>query len=791
MKVSVNWLKDYLDLSNLSEEDLFKAFSYHIVEIEEAGRLVEANNLTIGYVKECEAVEGTHLHKCLIEIKPGEFSQIICGAPNMKQGVKAIVALPGAVLPGDFVIKPSKIHGIESNGMCCSLQELGLDEKFVPDKFKDGIYLLPKDAPVGENPLHYLGLDDYVYDLDLTANRSDLLSIEGVAYDLGAVLDQQVSKKQFKLKEVEEKNYMKVSLKTPDCSKFLTRVVKNVKIKESPLWLRERLIASGIRPINNIVDVTNYVMFELGQPLHAYDADLLGKKIVVRNAFDNEKITTLDDVERTLTSEDIVITNGKEAIGVAGVMGGKTTEINENTTNVVLEAAYFAPLSIRKTSKRLGLKSEASTRFERTIDYNRVERALDYAAYLLQKLAKGQVLNGVVGKAKPYKDKHVKITTQKINSVLGTNFSSLEIREAFVRYQYDFMQSRHSFNITIPSRRMDLLESYQDIIEDVARLYGYDAIPTKLADTNSQGKLSDKQRFVRNVRHTLAGLGLREAINYSLTDVETLNDFALDELSNVEVLMPMLDSMKVMRHSLVNGLLRNITYNTAHKQKDVALFEIGKRYSNEGETMMLSGAFEGLFTNSLWQGLKTPVDFYLVKGVLDALFAKFGYKASYQAIDYKLTSMHPGRSAYILVDDKVIGYVGEIHPRYAKEHDLANDIYVFELNLDLLYSMHGVSFDYKAISKYPSVERDLAIVVKKDVLASDVEKVIKMVTKKYLVDLKIFDVYTGENVAEDEKSLAIKLTLESSEKTLSSEDIEKIIHGVLNRLDALLHARLR
>ena len=790
MKVSLNWLKDYLDLSKYSTDDLFKIFSYHIVEIEEAKTLVSANNLTIGYVKECEEVEGTHLHKCLIEIKPGEYSQIICGAPNMRQGVKAIVALPGAVLPGDFKIKPSKIHGIESNGMCCSLQELGIDEKYVPEEFKDGIYLFDENAPVGGNPLEYLGLNDFVYDLDLTANRSDLLSIEGVAYDLGANLGQKVSPKKFELKEVSEKNNINVKVLTNKCSKYLTRVIKNVKIGPSPVWMRERLIASGIRPINNVVDITNYVLMELGQPLHAFDYDKLGSNIVVREANDLEEIVTLDNQKRQLVKGDILITDGNTPLCVAGVMGGLSTEITNDTTNVVLEAAYFDQLSIRKTSKRLDLKSESSTRFERQIDFNRVDRALDYAAYLLNQYANGDVLSGVVGVSKKYNDKIVEITTNKINSVLGTSFTDEYVSEIFDRYQYSYKKENDKFIITIPSRRMDLLESYQDIIEDCGRLYGYDNIPTTLAMTNSQGGLNDKQKFVRTIRHTLAGFGLRETINYSLQDEESLDDFNLDELSSVKVMMPMVDTMAVMRHSLINALIKNVNYNKAHKQNDVAFFEIGKRYSNEEETLMLAGAFEGLFESSVWQGKKNVVDFFLVKGILDTLFKKFGYKAEYKPVDEKVKNLHPGRSAYIIVENKVIGIIGELHPRYAKEHD-CQDMYVFELNLDLLYSLHNETFEYKIISKFPQVTRDLAIVLDKNITASEVIDVIKMVTKKNLAQIKIFDLYTGENVGENEKSLALTLTLESQEKTLEAQDIEKIIHSVVNRLDALLHARLR
>ena len=790
MKASLNWLKDYLKLDNVSNEELFKIFSYHISELEDASYLCKIDNLSIGHVLECEEVEGTHLHKCQIEIRPGEVSQIVCGAPNMKKGAKVIVALPGSVLPGDFKIKPSKVHGIESNGMCCSLQELGIEEKYVPEEFKDGIYLLDEEAPVGKNPCEYLGLDDYVFDLDLTSNRSDLLSIEGIAYDLGANLNQKVEPKKFNLVESSEKNDVKVEVKTSKCTKYLTRVIKNVKIGKSPLWMRQRLVACGVRPINNVVDITNYVLMELGQPLHSFDYDKLGKNIVVREAKDGETILTLDNIERELKDGDIVITNGNESLCVAGIMGGASTEITDETKNVVLEAAYFEPLQIRRTSKRLDLKSESSTRFERTVDFKRVNRALDYAAYLLSEYASGTVLSGVNGIEAPYKEKHVEITCNKINKVLGTSFVDTDIKDFFDRYQYNYSFNGTTYDIVLPSRRMDLLESYQDIIEDVARLYGYDNIPTTLALNDLKGGLTEKQRFVRFLRHDLALLGLKECINYSLQDTESLNDFATCEMSDVKILMPMTDSMQVMRHSLINALLKNISYNKAHKQNDLALFEIGKVYTNESETTMLSGAFEGLFESSLWQGKKNPVDFFVVKGIVDTVLEKFGYKTNYIVSDSTLKNLHPGRSAYICVNDTKIGYIGEIHPRYAKEHDLG-EVYVFEINLDLLFSLKNHNFEYKTISKYPSVTRDLAIVLDKNIESAEVIKVVNMVAKKYLRDVKIFDVYTGENVGENEKSIALTLTLESAEKTLETEDIEKVVKSILNRLSVLLNAKLR
>lgn len=789
MKVSTNWLKDYINLDGYTNEELFNQISFHMTEIEEAYPLTTNTNLTIGYVKECvNHPDSDHLHVCQIEIQPGVVSQIVCGAPNMKQGAKVIVALPGAVLPGDFKIKPSKIRGVESNGMCCSLQELGIKEMFVEEAYKDGIYLLPEDAPVGENPLHYLGLDDYVYDLELTSNRSDLLSIEGVAYDLAATLNKKVEPKKFSLEESSKENDVKVSVLTSKCPKYLTRKIENVEIKSSPEFIKARLIASGIRPINNVVDITNYVLMELGQPLHSFDADKLGTSIVVREAKEGEVIKTLDDVERKLSKGDIVITNGNEALCVAGVMGGASTEITSETKNVVLEAAYFEPLSIRKTSQRLGLKSESSTRFERTIDYQRVNRALDYAAYLLEKYANGTVLAGVNGIEAPYKERHTSVTTAKINKVLGTSLDNKEVEAIFDRLGYDY-EGSGSYEINIPSRRMDLLPSYQDIIEDVARMYGYDNIPTVLASTNDKGALTPYQKLVRNCRIILSNMTINEAVTYSLTNENDLYDFAEREEEPIKLLMPMTEDRAYMRQSLIPSLLNTIIYNKSRKMNDLSFFEIGKVYTSSSEVMHLAGAFNGLFASSKWQGYKTPVDFFLVKGILEILFEKLNLSPVFEAYP-DLKNMHPGRTAKIIVDGKMVGFVGEVHPRYAHEHSCDNT-YVFELNLDEIYACNHQAFKYQTICKFPSVSRDLAIVVDKNVTCKEICDVIKMTSKKYLTNLEVFDLYEGENVKENEKSLAISLTFEDKEKTLETADVDKIINSILNRLDALFHAHLR
>ena len=789
MKVSKNWLKEYLNLDKYNDEELYNIITAHVCEIETMKKLCDATNLTIGKVLECVAIEGTHLHQCQVEVKPGEVTQIVCGAPNVEAGKKVIVANPGAVLPGNFKIKASRIRGVESNGMLCSLQELGLEEKYVPEEFKNGIYLFDDDAEIGANPLEVLGLDDTVIDLEVTSNRSDLLSIEGVAFDLGAALNQKITTVLPEIEESNEKNPVSVKVLTDKCYKYNARYIKGVKIAESPKWMKSRLIASGIRPINNVVDVTNFVLMELGQPLHSFDADKLGNKIVVRQANKDEKLKTLDDIERTLDESDIVITDGKEAVCVAGVMGGLSTEVEDNTTNIVLEGAYFDPLSIRKTSSKLNLKSESSTRFERKIDYDRVERALDYAAQLIVELAGGEVLSGVASDVKVTPAvKTIDITTAKINSVLGTSLSDSYIKDLFDRLAYTYTKTNDVYTITIPSRRMDLEESQQDIIEDVARMYGYDNIPTTLAATRDKGGLTYSQKRTRLIRQILAFMGLNEAITYSLIAEKDLGLYVEEVKEPVKVLMPLTEDRAVMRESLLNGVIDVIQYNKARKLENLSIFEIGNVYNTEGQTMHLAIALNGLYSSNLWKGEKQPSSFYLLKGILDSLFQKLGFQVQYMTYS-GISSFHPGRCAKIMHRNQQIGVIGELHPRFAKEHDVQGTI-ACELDITPIITEEN-KLKYHSINKFPAISRDLAIVVKRDVLADSVKTSIEKAAKGHLTDIKLFDVYMGENVKEDEKSLAFSLTFEDYTKTLETEEVDEFVKNILAKLEKDFNARLR
>jgi phenylalanyl-tRNA synthetase beta chain len=553
--------------------------------------------------------------------------------------------------------------------------------------------------------------------------------------------------------------------------------------------MQARLIASGVRPINNVVDITNFVLMEMGQPLHAFDADELGNTIVVRNAYAGEKITTLDGIERVLEETDVLITDGEKPVCLAGVMGGLESEVTDKTVNITLEAAEFAPLAVRKTSSRLGLKSESSVRFERKIDSLRVKRALDYAAQLMCELCDASISSGVKSAyTKDYVDQVVEITADKVNRVLGTSLTDSEVNEIFDRLAYTYVKEDLVYKIVLPSRRMDLEPSVQDIIEDVARMYGYDNIPTTIAKTRDKGALTYKQRRVRLIRQILANMGLNETVTYSLIAEKNLYLYTLEDKEPIKVLMPMTEDRAVMRESLLNGVVDAVQYNKARKLDNLAFFEIGNVYSTEKEELKLAGAMSGLFTSHLWNGVKQEASFYAAKGVLDALFAKINVSVTYKPYKEQ-KSFHPGRCAGIYMNDKLIGLLGEIHPRLAKELGVGRTI-AYELSLEDIVN-EVKEFKYQPINKFPSVTRDLAIVVKKDVLCEDVLSVVRQTARKYLTSLELFDVYTGDGVEADEKSLAFKMTFEDSTKTLETQDVDKVIKSILNRLDFNFKARLR
>lgn len=789
MKVSLNWLKDYLNLDNISKEELYNAISLHVCEIETMKPLCEVNNLVVGEVLTCvDHPDSDHLHVC--EVNLGDkVSTIVCGAPNVAAKQKVIVALPGAKLPGG-TIKSSKVRGVLSDGMICSLSELGIEDRLVDEKYKNGIYVLPEDTEVGIDAVKYLGLDDEVIDLELTSNRSDLLSVEGVAYDLAATLGIDINIPKYLVKETRMLNPLKVEIESDLCYEYGARLIKGITIKESPMWLKMRLISAGVRPINNVVDITNYVMLALGEPMHAYDHNFVGNHIVVKEAKDVKEFVTLDNINRKLEPNDLLITDGNKPIGLAGIMGGLNSEVLPTTTEIVLEAAMFDAMAIRRTSSRLGLKSEASTRFERIACQERIRQALDMASYLICQLAGGIVVGNMLDVVRiPYEKKYVDVTLNKVNNLLGTALTAKELETIFNNLRYNYEIKDSTYHIEIPSRRMDLENFYADICEDVARMIGYDKIPTTTSLINSLGHLTKEQQITRNIREVLALSGLNEVVTYSLVSEENLNLYNLKEEEPIKLLMPLTSDRAYMRLSLLNGIMEVINYNLARQMTDISIFEIGKRYNIHNEELMLAGGLTGNFSNNLWQGQNIKVDFYLVKGILDNLANKLNIRFDYVPYEEIKETYHPGRQAKILVENEEVGFIASIHPEFRLKHDL-KDTYVFEISLDKLFK-YVKDVKYETTSKYPSIERDLAIVIDEKVSADEVLKVVKMVAKKYLVSINIFDLYKDKSLGENKKSLAFKMVFVDKEKTLDSKDVDKVINSILNRLDYYFKAELR
>lgn len=795
MIVSYNWLKELIQL-NVPAEKLAEEMSLYSVEVESFSKLIQATNLVVGYVKEKRKHENSdHLNVCQVHF--GDYDlQIVCGAPNVEEGQNVIVALPGAVLPGG-TIKKSVIRGVESNGMICSLQELGLDAKYIPSEFAHGIYVLGADAVPGTNALAYLGLDDYVIELGLTPNRMDLLSMKGVAKDVKAMYQVEENPLSYTLQESSQKteDELTVSLETSNCYSYYARVVKNVVIQESPTFIKARLIASGIRPINNVVDITNYILMLFGQPLHAFDQDQLGHRIVVRRAKDGEKTITLDQIERSLTHSDIVITDGEKPVCIAGVMGSSNTEVTEKTVNVVLESAVFRPLSIRKTSSRLGLRSEASIRYERGVDVNQSLEALNYACYLLEKYASGTVLKGYIHQGVSHiEDKVFTITPTYVENYLGIKIPLLKIKDICEALSFGVTIENEQLKVSVPNRRLDITIQ-QDLVEEIARMYGYDQLQETLPLMNVSGGLTMHQKARRIVRHTFKDMGWNEVITYSLTHPKKVEEFNLLQKENettIELSHPMSEEHAVLRKSLISSLVEVVKYNQARKIMDNAFFEIGKKYycidEDTFEETVVSGIINGVVPSHPWANENKTVDFFYVKGILESLFTNLHIQVQYKALDIPTSEMHPRRTALLVYRNQIVGFVGELHPKYAKENDLVES-YVFEILLDTLLEDTLEVVPFQTISKVPSVERDLALVMD---IKQPVGEILEAIRKsdKMISKVQVFDLYMGDKMEPGKKSVAVRITLESDE-TLTDEIISSKIKRILKSLEYRYHITLR
>ena len=685
--------------------------------------------------------------------------------------------------------------------MICSLAELGLPDSIIPKEFADGIQILPEDAVPGDSIFPYLDLDDEIIELSITPNRADALSMRGVAHEVAAIYGKSVH---FPEKTVTEdskpaSDKISVAIESDKVATYASRVVENVNVQPSPQWLQNLLMNAGIRPINNVVDVTNYVLLYFGQPMHAFDLDKFeDSHIVARDARDGEKLVTLDGEERELTAEDIVITVADKPVALAGVMGGASTEIDNNSKNVVLEAAVFDGKSVRKTSSRLNLRSESSSRFEKGINNDTVLEALDFAAAMLQELANGTVLAGRV-QAGSVDTEPVQVSTSLdyVNVRLGTELTFADIEDVFEKLGFGLTGDADKFTVSVPRRRWDI-SIQADLVEEIARIYGYEKLPTTLPEAaGTAGELTETQALRRKVRTIAEGAGLTEIISYALTTPEKAVEFAVTPTNLTELMWPMTVDRSALRQNMVSGMLDTVAYNVNRKNSNVAIYEIGKVFEQNGnpkeelpnEINTFAFAISGLVAEKDFQTKATPVDFFYAKGIVEALFDKLEVSVDYVPTK-DLASMHPGRTAAIVLDGQMIGFLGQVHPQTAKNYGIP-ETYVAEINLSAVEAALQPAQPFVEITKFPAVSRDIALLLKAEITHQEVLDAIYSAGVKRLVAVKLFDVYAGEKLGAGMKSMAYSLTFQNPNDNLTDEEVAKYMEKITKALTEKVEAEVR
>ncbi len=787
--ISMKWVKDYV---NLDGENLVELAT----KITKAGVNIEAvvtnhiNNLVVGEVVDCvDHPDSDHLHVCNVNTGK-EVLQIVCGAHNVRKGIKVIVALPGAILPGDFEIKVGKIRGVESNGMICALFELGLEEK-TEENYAKGVAELPSDAPVGMDAMEYLGCDDTLYDLDYHKHRNnDCYYHIGFAYEVGTILNKPVTLPETKYsvdKSDNTNNYISLKVDTDLCPYYKGRVVRNVKIGDSPEWIKQRLIAAGMRPINNVVDISNFVMLEFGQPTHFFDLDKLGKEVLVRNANDNETITTLDNVERTLSSKDIVITDGKIPTCIAGVMGGLNTEVDENTKNIFIEAAIFDAVAIRNTAEKLQLKSEASKRYGKGLNYEYTDLAMERCLSLLEEYASATIIDGEVLHDKVDKtEKIVEFTSDQINKYLGIEISDSDMETELKRLDFKYTLNDHKFKCIIPRRRLDIDPNVADMAEEIGRLYGYHNLVSTLPEiAMRRGEYKGDVGIRKASSRRLRSLGLNEVKTYTLTSPKMASMFKYDDRESITLPSPMSQDKSVIRTSLIPSLLNVYEYNKARKVEDINIYEIAKTYDKEyKEDHKIAMLMKGTYISNKVNNVNIKADFYLLKGIVENLLKYLGFKNRYSFEKVEVKELHPGVSAKILVDRNPIGIIGKVHPSIYKD-----DVYVAEISMTSLYKLTTKPLKYKEASKYPSIKKDVAFIVENEVTNKELEELIKKAGGRLLDSIDIFDIY--RDIKPGKKSMAYNLTFKDDTRTLSYEEVMIVFNNIIDKVTTELNAELR
>lgn len=777
MNVSMQWLNDYIKAS-ISPGDLAEKFSLHAQEVADVTPLYAAEGLVLGRVLKTEAIPDSKNKKCQVQV--GEATRtIVCGAPNVAAGQDVIVADIGATLIGGIQIKSAKINGIESAGMIVSLDEIGLDKKYHQET---GIHVL---EPAGADSLDALGFSDQVIELELTPNRMDLMSMLGVAYEVSALYEVPLTLPKVAVKESDQVNPVQTVIDTDLCDAYYGRVIDQITIKESPEWLKNRLIAAGIRPINNIVDVTNYVMIDLGQPLHAFDLDMIPSETIrVKAAEADETFTTLDGQNRTLQKGDILITDGKTPIALGGVMGGLDTEVSAQTTRVFLESALFNATRIGQTSRRLDLRSEASLRFERGIAHDRALLALDKAAQMMADLGGGSVAQGI---SKAERNVHtpweISLPLSRVNRVLGTNLTAEAVKHILSRLHLEVTVQNDVLTVLVPVRRLDI-KAEQDLIEEIGRVYGYNQLPITLPSTNTEGGLTAYQRKRRQIKRHLEGLGLFEAITYSLTHPDKEKGFT--EAKGTQVLRPLSEDHQSLRQTLVPSLLDVLKYHHARQMESVHVFEMGHLYLTE-ETETLALALMGPWHEATWKAAR-PLDFFVLKGVITHVLELFGVSATFKPA--MLPAMHPHQTAELMVDGNVVGFCGAVHPKTLNTYDL-KEAFVAEISIGKLKAYLDEENRYVPVSKMPSVKRDIAFIVDQALPAESLVEAAFNAHVDYLYDVEIFDVYTGKPLLDTEKSLALRLYFNDKTGTFKTADIDRLMDQLTAHLTQTLNIRVR
>lgn len=810
MQVSIKWLKDYIDFTETPEQlaDKLTMAGIPVENVVDPGEGLE--KVVTGRIEKLEPHQNSdHLQICTMNVGLAENIIIVTGAQNVAEGQVVPVAMVGAHLPNGMKISKGKLRGVASNGMLCSAQELKLDLEKLPEEQKTGIFILPSDTPVGIPAKDVLGLNDVVLEFELTANRADCFSVFGLVREIAAITGNKPHFPEIKVNEDDNtklNDIFSVEIADPDlCSRFSTRMLKNVKIGPSPEWMQQRLEGVGIRSINNVVDVTNFVMIELGHPMHAYDYDkITGKKLIARRAIEGEELHTLDDTSRKAKGEMLVIADSEKAAGLAGIMGGFETEITDTTTTVVLESADFYGPCIRRTARACGLSSEASGRFERGVDSETTIKALDRAAQLLQEMGACTVCEGIVDVyPNPKQANYVTFTPEQINNHLGTNIAKDVMLNIITSVGFDVTKDENDeITVKVPSWRNDVT-CMADISEEIARLHGFDKIKSTLPNgVSMQGTQSAKQTFIDKVKASLSSQELYETISFALTNEETFNKLNIPQDSPlrkaVPIMNPLSDEYPLVRTTLLSSIFDNLARNLARKNDDVALFEVGSVFFPKAlpvtelpdEVVKIAGAITGRRNAQGWNQTNDMVDFYDAKGIIEELLANLRV-TRYTVEAGTHYAMHPGKTALFKKGRDVIATVGEVHPAVLSAYGITKPVYIFELDATIVMKYMAKDLKYKALPKYPATSRDLAMLVDVDVNAADIEKAMTKAAGQNLTQITLFDVYTGKQVEEGQKSLAFSLTFQSNDKTLTDAEIDPAIEKIVAKLQKDFNANLR